>query len=522
VVPQAVAYAQIAELPPQAGLSSAFAGPLGYALAGTSHQLMVTPTSSAAAISAALVTPLAAGDAVRFLELSAALAILTGIVFLALGWLKLGFVSQFLALSVQVGFMFGLGMVITVGQIPKVLGITAPEGDFFPSLWYILTHLGEAHLWSVILGVASLAVLVWSKYYRPSFPAALFVVAFGILVTAFFGLADRGVEIVGAIPRGLPLPSIPHIGWSELVALLPPAILLSVMGYAETASVAQDLATRHHYEIKPNRELTGIGVANVLSGLFQGFMVAGGASQSAANERAGAMSQLASIIVSVLTLLTAFALTPLFYYLPQAILGAIVINAVMGFFRVGELQRIYYLRRDSFALAMLALISTLFLGVLPGLVVAVTVSIIMLLIALSRANGSLLGKAPDSDVYGDLALHEEYRGISGMMIFRMNAPMLAINARRLRELVVDAVRQADPPPKVVLLDMGMNPDLDIESVDLLAEIREELGRQGISLWLGNVHAKVGDMLRRSEYAAEGTQVSIYPSIPTAVETFQNQ
>lgn len=518
VVPQAVAYAQIAALPPQSGLAAAFAGPLGYAFVGTSHQLMVTPTSSTAAISASLIAPLAAGDATRFIELSAALAILSGIVFLVLGWLKLGFVSQFLALSVQVGFMFGLGMVITVGQVPKLLGISSPgEENFFPSLWHLLTHLGEIHLWSAVLGVVGLATLIFFKNYRPTFPAALVVVVLSIVVTWLFDLGNHGVDIVGAIPPGLPLPSIPHIGLAEIAALLPPAIILAIMGYAETASVAQDIATRQHYEIKPNRELLGVGVANALSGLFQGFMVAGGASQTAANERSGAKSQLSSLVVSALTLLTAFALTPLFYYLPQAILGAIVINAVMGFFRLSELKRFYHLRRASFSLAILALVATLIFGVLPALILSVTISLILILTYFSRADGSILGKAPEAEIYGDISRHPEFSPIPGMLIFRLNAPTLVLNVRSMRGLVIEAVKKIDSV-KVVLLDLGANAELDIESADVLAELRDELERQAISLWLANVHGHVGEILVKSGFVREGV-ATLYPTIPLAVDAF---
>jgi sulfate permease, SulP family len=226
VVPQAVAYAQIAGMPAQAGLAAAFTGPLGYALLGTSRQLMVTPTSSAATISAALVAPLAAGDPARFLALSAMLAILTGIVLMVLGWLRLGFVSQFLAVSVQVGFMFGLGMVITIGQVPKVLGIAPVGEDFFPALWSVLTNLGNANLWSIALGLGGLAALLLMKRFAPAAPGALLVVAVGILLTATLGLEVQGVAVVGTIPQGLPLPALPQTPLADVIALLPAALVI--------------------------------------------------------------------------------------------------------------------------------------------------------------------------------------------------------------------------------------------------------------------------------------------------------
>ena len=246
VVPQAIAYAQIAQLPPQAGLFAAFAGLLGYALLGSSRQLVVSPTSATAAISAALVAPVAMGDTARFGELSAALAILVGIVLVALGVLHVGFVSRFISASVQAGFMFGLGLTIIVGQVPALLGVSKGEGDFFPQLWHLLTLLGDVYGWTAAVGLGSLALLLVLKRVVPGIPAALLVVVAGIVVVALGDLADHGVDVIGEI---------------------------------ETATVGESLADEHGYDIRPDRELTATG----------------------------AQTQLVSLVVSGLTVLTAVA-----------------------------------------------------------------------------------------------------------------------------------------------------------------------------------------------------------------------
>ena len=313
---------------------------------------MVSPTSSTAAISAAIVSTMAAGDPARFVALSATLALVIGATFALLGLFRLGFVSQFLAFSVQTGFMFGLGLTIAVGQLPKVLGISAPTDEsFLPGLAHLLSHLGETNGWTALLGLGGLGAMVLLNRYAPRLPAALAVVAAGTALTA-------------------------------------------LLGYAESASVAQDLATRHGYDVDPDRELLAIGAANGLAGLLGGFMVAGGASQSAANDRAGARTQAAGLLVAVLALVTALFLTPLFFYLPEAVLGAIVLFAIMGFFRTGELRRIARLSRLSFIGALVALIGVLVLGVLPGLMLAVGLSIVMLLTRAARPGLSLLGRDP--------------------------------------------------------------------------------------------------------------------------------
>jgi len=321
VVPQAIAYAQIADLPPQAGLFAAFAGLLGYALLGSSRQLVVSPTSSTAAITAALVAPVAAGDVARFGALAAALAILVGLVLALLGLLHMGFVSRFISAGVQAGFMFGLGLTIIVGQVPKLLGVPKGDGDFFPQLVHLLTRLDDTNAWTAAIGLGSLAVLFAAKRLAPALPAALGVVVAGIAVVALFGLAGHGVEVIGRVEGAVPVLAVPAVAWRDLLALLPGALAIAVIGYAESATVAESLADEHGYSVRPDRELVAIGGANVLAGLFQGFITGGGASQSAANDRAGAQTQLVSLLVSGLTVLTAVALLPLFRDLPQAVLG---------------------------------------------------------------------------------------------------------------------------------------------------------------------------------------------------------
>jgi sulfate permease, SulP family len=516
VVPQAIAYAQIAELPPQAGLFAAFAGLLAYALLGTSRQLVVSPTSSTAAISAALVAPVAMGDMARFGTLSAALAMLVGIVLVVLGVLHMGFVSRFIAAAVQAGFMFGLGLTIIVGQVPKLLGVSKGEGDFFPQLGHLLAHLGDANAWTAVIGVGSLALLLGLRRVAPAVPAALLVVVVGVGLVALLGLTDEGVEVMGRVEGGVPTPAVPSVPWSDLVLLLPGAMAIAVLGYAESATVAESLADEHHYNVRPDRELVATGAANVLAGLFQGFITGGGASQSAANDRAGAQTQLVSLLVSGLTVLTAVALLPLFRDLPQAVLGAIVISAVVGFLNLPALRRIARLRRDSFAVALLALLGVLVLGVLAGLLLAVAVSIVLLLSRQSRPSSSVLGQLPGSGAYAAIDHEPAARTEPGLLVFRLNAPLLFVNAKLLRDELRARLRDAEPPVRIVLLDLQFTAELDIESVDVLTAFRRELHEQGVALWLANVRAKVGDMLRRSGLAEEVGEAHLYRTIEDAM------
>jgi len=297
------------------------------------------------------------------------------------------------------------------------------------------------------------------------------------------------------------------VGWDELLALLPGALAIAIIGYAETATVGESLADGHGYNIQPDRELTATGLANVLAGLFQGFITGGGASQSAANDRAGANTQLVSLLVSALTVLTAVALLPLFRDLPQAALAAIVISAVLGFLNLPALRRIRRLRRDSFALAMFTLLGVLLL--------AVAISI-LLLGRQSRPGTSVLGRVPPGDVYVALDHEPAARAEPGLLVLRLDAPLLFINAKLLRDRVREQLAAAETPVRIVLLDLQFTPALDIESLDVLTALRGELFQRGVALWLANARAEVQDLLRRSGLAEAVGEARIYRSLADAI------
>ena len=516
VVPQAIAYAQIAGLPPQAGLFAAFAGLLGYGLFGTCRQLIVSPTSSTAAISAAIVAPVALGDPERYAAASAALAMLVGVVLIVLGLLRMGFVSRFISAGVQVGFMFGLGLTIIVGQLPKLLGVPPGGGTFFGQAADLLGHLGDTNGWTAAIGLGSLAVLLGLKRVAPAVPAALAVVVAGIALVALFDLSARGVEVIGSVDGGVPLPAIPSVSWHDLLGLLPGAVAVAIIGYAESATVAESMGTEHGYDVEPDRELRAVGIANILSGLFQGFITGGGASQTAANDRAGAQTQLVSLLVAGLTVVTTIALLPLFRDLPQAALGAVVISAVVGFLNLAAMGRVRRLRRDSFVIALVAMVAVLALGVLQGLILAVVVSVGAFLIRSSRPNSSVLGRVPGTTAYVALEHAPAARTEPGRLVYRLNAPLLFVNAKRLRDGIRDQLGDADPPVRVVLLDLSFTPELDIESVNVLGSLRSELERQGVALWLAGVHAQVLEMLDRSGLADQIGRAHLYRDVEDAV------
>lgn len=518
VVPQAIAYAQIAGLPLEAGLFATFAGLLGYALFGTSRQLIVSPTSSTAAISASIVAAVAIGSTSHAGDLSAALALLVGLSFIVFGLARVGFISRFIAPSVQTGFMFGLGLTIIIGQVPALLGLPGGvDGNFLPKLAEVIRDFGLTNFWTAAIGVGSLVALFAMRRFAPRLPAALIVVIVSILLVTFLGLVAQGVDVIGYVDGAIALPAIPQVRISEWIALLPGALAISVIGFAETITVGDGFAEKHKYEIRPNQELVAVGAANVFSGAFQGFIVGGGASQSAANDAAGARSQVVSIVVSVLTILTSLFLLPLFQNLPQAALAAIVIVAVSGFFNVKALERIRRLRRESFYLALLAMIGVLLLGVLPGLLIAIVISILLGLGSLARPSTSILGKAPDSDAYVSIENEPNARITPGVLVFRLDAPLTALNAKRMRDHLRTAIRSAQPPVQMVVLDLSMTDHLDLEGLEILSGVNRELGEQKIALRIAGLHTRALELLRADGVAGEIGESNFYRTVNQAMQ-----
>ncbi len=480
VTPQAVAYAQIAGLPPEAGLAAAPVAMAVYALAGTSRQLVVSATTATSAVSAAAVGPLAGGDVASFAALSAMLAIVVGVVLALGGWLRFGAVADLVSKPVMTGFLFGLGLVIVLAQLPALLGVPAGEGNFFPALADVLGELGDVHAATLAVGAGAVAVLVLGRRLMPRLPWTLVVLVAAIVVSALAGLEGRGVDVVGDIPTALPDPAVPQVSASDIVALVAPALGVLILS-AEAIGVARGLAVKHGYEVDANRDLVALGGANVLTGLSSGFVQSGGASQTAAADGAGGKSQMASVIAAGLLLLTGAFLAPLFADLPQAALAAIVIVAVAGFFDVAEIRRYVRVRRSAVVFSGLALAGVLALGVLQGLIVAAGLSLAYVIQRLSRPSVTVLSREP--------------------LVVRCDGPLLYPNANAVKVRVL-ALANGAP---VVVLDLEVSTELDVQSADTLRELAEELRRRGSELRLTRVHAPAHEILRRSGVA---DQVSI--------------
>jgi sulfate permease, SulP family len=512
VVPQAVAYAQIAGLPPSAGLVAAPGALLAYALLGTSRVLVVSATTSASALSAAAVAPLADGDPVRYAALSAALALLAAGVLAAAGLLRLGGLFDLISKPVMTGFLFGLGLTIAIGQVPKLLGVAGGSGTFFERLWALLGDLGDTHGATLAVGVASVAVLLSLNRLAPAFPATLALLALAVAASALLDLSDRGVEVVGDLPSAFPELAFPDVSWNDIVNLLPAAFGVMLVA-TEGIGVARSLAASGGYSVDTNRDLVALGGSNAVAGLSQGFVQLGGSSQTAAAVRAGGRTQLASLLAAGLVVLTGAFLAPLFEDLPQATLGAIVVVAVAGFFRVGELRRFASIRASAIAIALVALGGVLVLGILPGLLVAAGLSLIVVIKRLSRPEVGTIVRDPSSGAWGRADRHPDWQADSRNLVTRVDGPLFYANALSVKERLLDLVQGAERRPEALVLELAESADLDVESLDALAELAGELAAEGIELRLAAVRAPAVELLRRSGLA---DRVRITPTVDAAI------
>ena len=497
LIPEGMAYAQIAGVPPQAAFYAAPIGLLLFAIFGSSRQLVVAVSAAIASMSFATVSLIAQPNTTEFIVLTAALAVLAGLICILAGVLKLGRVAQFFSESVMVGFISGLALVIAVKQLPKIFGIEGGSGNFWERLYDVVIHLSETHLLTLIVGVLCLILLFTLERFFEKIPAALVALVFGIAVSAIFGLEGRGVEIVGEIPAGLAPPQWPAISLQQWLLLLPGALGLALVCFAEAIGPSRAFSAAHGYEIDANQEFIGLGAANVGAGLFQGFPIGSSLSKSAANDRAGAHSQLSGIIAAVVTAIVALFFTQWFYALPEATLGAIVVMAVSGMVKIGKMKHLYRVRTSDFVLAVVALLAVLTFETLQALLIAVIVSLFALIWRVSQPRLAVLGLIPDRLDFSDIRRHPENKTLPGLLIVRPENGLFFANAAALREAIMGEMSSSDEPAKAVLIDLGATTDLDVPSADMLAELHKELHGRNVRVMLTRVIAPVRQMLERA-------------------------
>lgn len=522
LIPEGMAYAEIAGMPPQTAFYAAPIGLLMYAVFGTSRQLVVAVSAAIATMSAAAVAPLAAAGSPEYAALTAGLAILAGLISILAGLFKLGRIASFFSESVLAGFVTGLALTIAIKQVPKILGIEGGSGNFWERLYDILIHLDETHLLTMVIGLVSIALLFYLEHRFHKLPAALIVMVLGIIFSSLFVFEMRGVHVVGEVPAGLAPPKLPGLPLSDWLLLLPAAFGLALVNFAEAYGPAKSFAAKHRDEIDANQELVGLGAANLGAGLFQGFSIGSSLSKSAANDNAGAKTPVSLIVCAILTVLVALFFTPFFAPLPEAVLGAVVVVAIMGMIKVKVIRRLYRLNRLDFALAIVAILGVLTFEALEGLLIAVILSLLALVWRASQSNLSVIGREPGRLVFSDSRRHPDNTTIPGLLIVRPDQGLFFANAESISNEIKHQVETAQAPVKVLLLDLEMTNQLDVPSVDMLFELKEEMHKQNVELWLVRVHGPVRDSLEKSNVLQEIGLENIYPRIMQGVLRYLTQ
>jgi sulfate permease, SulP family len=518
LVPESIAYAGLAGLPPQAGLYTLLVTLAAYAVFGTSRHLIAAATSAAAVLLASSVGGLAGADAARYMSDAAGLVLFCGGLFLIAGFLRLGFVAQFLSRPVMEGFVFGLAIFVTVSQLPKLFGIEKGSGDTIKQFIHLIAHLGNTSGATLAVGAGALVLLFAVERFAPKIPGGLVALVLGILVSSALSLSEHGVKIVGHVPSGLPTPGVPSLHGGDVLPLITAAAGLLLVIFSESLGAADTFATKYGYEIDPNQELIALGVANAGSGLLGGLAGGGSLSQSAVNEGAGARSEVSPLIAAALILITVLVLTPLFKNLPEAVLAALIIHAVSHLWKVAEMRRYYNLQRLEFWLALATLLGVITIEVLPGLVIGVGAMLLLVIYRASRPHVGSLARVPgERGAYGDVGRHPDYEPIPDVLVLRLEAPLFYANATPIRDRIKTLVGSSRPTPRALIIDIGGTDRLDITSAQMLAELVQAMHSAGIDVAFADVRQPVIKMARRSGLLEQVGKNRVFHTIDEGIQ-----
>lgn len=494
-IPVSLAYASLAGLPPQVGIYGYLLGGLGYALLGSSRQLAVGPTSAISLMVAASVAPMAEGDAERYVQI-ASLAAFTVAGLCLLAWLfRLSVLVTLISDSILVGFKIGAGLTIAMTQLPSLFGIAGGGHNFFERVYLLVGQLGHIQLVVLAMGAVAIAVLLMGERWLPGRPVALAVVALSIFLATVLGLPAIGVPVTGNIPEGLPTLAGPALRLRDVEGIVPLAAGCLLLAYIEGVSAARTFAAKHGYDLDPRQEFLGIGAANLGAALGHGYPVAGGLSQSAVNDKAGAHTPLALLAASTTLALCLLFLTGLLENLPKAVLAAVVLTAILGLFDFRGLLYMWRVSRMDFYAATIAIIGVLLLGILQGILLAALISILLLLARASRPHVALLGRVPGTNSYSDLARHPENEPLGSVIACRPEASLLYVNAGYVLETVMASVLKNRSKIRAVVCDLSASPYLDLAGARILHALHDELAAQGIALQIVGARGRVRDLLR---------------------------
>ncbi|HLN36434.1 MAG TPA: SulP family inorganic anion transporter [Xanthobacteraceae bacterium] len=495
-IPVSLAYAGLAGLPPQVGVYGYLLGGLGYALLGSSRQLAIGPTSAISLMIAGTVAAMAEGDTQRYAQIASLTAFTVAALCLFAWLLRLSVLVKLISDSILVGFKAGAGLTIAMTQLPSLFGVAGGGHDFFERALLFAGQLGQTNPTVLVVGLIAIGLLVFGERLLPGKPIALGVVALSIVTATLLGLSALGVPTTGKIPAGLPSLAGPALRLRDVEGIVPLAGGCLLLAYIEGVSAARTFAAKHGYALNPRQEFLGIGAANLAAALGHGYPVAGGLSQSAVNDKAGARTPLALVFASITLALCLLFLTGLLENLPKAVLAAVVLTAVYGLLDFPALLRMWRVSRLDFYAAVIALGAVLLLGILQGILLAALASVLLMLVRTSRPHVAFLGRIPGTNNYSDLERHPENEPLPGVVAFRPEASLIYVNADTVLEAVLSRLEQAEASAiRLVICDLSAAPYLDLAGSRMLHELHAELTGRGIALRIVGAHGAARDLLR---------------------------
>lgn len=508
LIPQGMAYALIAGLPPIHGLYAALAPPLLYAVVGSSRHLSVGPTALVSLLVAAGVEPLAGGDVERYVVLTVCLAVLVGLIQLLMGMVRFGVLTDFLSEPVLAGFSAAAAILIGLSQLEHLIGTSLPQSEYVHVvLTAAVTSLGDIHWLTLALGIGGIVLIQVVNWWDESLPASLIAVVLTSALVWLFELDTRGVEVVGDVPAGLPAPSVLALDWTiggedallqfgDMQALLPSAVAIALVGFAVAVTVGKVYASRHRYKIDGTQELFALGLANIGGALFQGYPITGSFSRTAVNSDAGARTTIAGVVAAILIGGTLLVLTPLFAYLPHAVLASIIMVAVARLVDIERMMFLWEAKRSDFWILVVTFSATILLGIEEGILGGILFSLILVIQRSFRPNVTIIGRLPGTDTFADIERHPQALTRSDVVVFRMESSLYFANAQLLKDKVMEVMAQNDRL-QVLVFDAYPVNRIDGTAVYIIRELVEIFQEQGYRFLFAGVKGEAMDVLRRA-------------------------
>jgi high affinity sulfate transporter 1 len=520
MVPAAMGYAQAAGLPAITGLYATVGPLVAYFLVGPSRILVMGPDSALIAPMAATIIPLAGGDPGRAVALAAALALMVGVVCIAAAAARLGFLTDLLSRPVRVGYMNGIALTVIVSQVPKLLGFSVSASDFLGESIGIVQGVldGRVVAGALVIGAGSLAVILGLRRVSPRIPGILVAVVLATLAVTVFGLANQ-LAVVGEVPRGFAAAGIPAVSLADLMALVPGALGIALLAFTDTSVNSRTFNSRHGESVDPDRELAGLGFCNVASGLVGGFPISSSATRTPVAEAAGARTQVTGLVGAGVVVLVLVAVPGLLTNLPSTALGAVVIVAALSLFDISGLRRLLRLYPADFWLSVVSFLGVAVFGVLPGIGIAVGLSLLNFIRRAWRPHDAVLGRVPNYKGYHDITRHPDAHQVPGLLLYRWDAPLFFANADLFLGRARAVVRGADPPVRWLVVSAEPVTDVDTTGADALDELITELARAGIELHFAEMKGQVKDRLKTYGIYARLGDAHFHPTVGTAVKAY---